>query len=217
MKIILPENISDIKLATFQRYHELTTRTDLSEYQFNKRKIEIFTGLKQSDIRKIKRSDYEEISQQIDKALNETVDFKPTFFIKDVEFGFIPNLDDISAGEYIDLSKYGVDVATMHNLMAVLFRPITKKDSFDNYEIIEYEGTKQYADIMKHMPMNIVSGALVFFSSLASELTSYTQRYMEVEQMKANRQANTLKNGDGSQPLTNWLRARFGKWKLSSE
>jgi hypothetical protein len=217
MRIILPENISDIKLGTFQKYHELTTRTDLTEFQFNKRKIEIFTGLKQSDIRKIKRSDYEEINAQIDKALNEIVDFKPTFFIKDVEFGFIPNLDDISAGEYIDLSKYGVDVATMHNLMAVLFRPISKKDSFGNYEIIEYEGTKQYADIMKHMPMDIVNGALVFFSSLANELTSYTQRFMEEEQMKANRRVNTLKSGGGMQPLKNWLRVKFGKWKLSSE
>jgi len=211
MKITLPENISDINLGTFQRYYELTTRTDLTEYQFNKRKIEIFTGLKRLDVDKIKRSDYEEINSQIDKALEQTVEFKPTFFIKDVEFGFIANLDEISAGEYIDLSKYGIEVSTMHNLMAVLFRPISKKDSFNNYEIINYEGTKQYADIMKHMPLSIVNGSLVFFSSLANELTSYTQRFMEVEQARENKQVNTLKNGDGMQRLRNWLKEKFGK------
>ena len=211
MKITLPENISDINLGTFQRYYELTTRTDLTEYQFNKRKIEIFTGLKRLDVDKIKRSDYEEINSQIDKALEQTVEFKPTFFIKNVEFGFITNLDEISAGEYIDLSKYGIEVSTMHNLMAVLFRPISKKDSFNNYEIINYEGTKQYADIMKHMPLSIVNGSLVFFSSLANELTSYTQRFMEVEQARENKQVNTLKNGDGMQRLRNWLKEKFGK------
>jgi hypothetical protein len=211
MKITLPENISDINLGTFQRYYELTTRTDLTEYQFNKRKIEIFTGLKRLDVDKIKRSDYEEINQQIDKALDQTVEFKPTFFIKDVEFGFIANLDEISAGEYIDLSKYGIEVSTMHNLMAVLFRPISKKDSFNNYEVINYEGTKQYADIMKHMPLSIVNGALVFFSSLANELTSYTQRFMEVEQARENKRVNTLRNGDGMQRLRNWLKEKFGK------
>lgn len=211
MKITLPENISDINLGTFQRYYELTTRTDLTEYQFNKRKIEIFTGLKRLDVDKIKRSDYEEINSQIDKALDQTVEFKPTFFIKDVEFGFIANLDEISAGEYIDLSKYGIEVSTMHNLMAVLFRPISKKDSFNNYEIINYEGTKQYADIMKHMPLSIVNGSLVFFSSLANELTSYTQRFMEVEQARENKRVNTLRNGDGMQRLRNWLKEKFGK------
>lgn len=210
MKIILPENISDINLATFQRYHELTTRTDLTDYQFNKRKIEIFTGLKRLDIDKIKRSDYQEINAQIDKALEQNAEFKPTFKIKDVEFGFIPNLDEISTGEYTDLNKYDLEVDTMHNLMAVLFRPILKKDSFGNYEIIPYEGTKQYADIMKHMPMSIVNGGLVFFSSLANELTSYTQRYMEAEQMKANKRANILKNGDGMLQWWRSLRVKFG-------
>ena len=210
MKIILPENISDINLATFQRYHELTTRTDLTDYQFNKRKIEIFTGLKRLDIDKIKRSDYQEINAQIDKALEQNAEFKPTFKIKDVEFGFITNLDEISTGEYTDLNKYGLEVDTMHNLMAVLFRPILKKDSFGNYEIIPYEGTKQYADIMKHMPMSIVNGGLVFFSSLANELTSYTQRYMEAEQMKANKRANILKNGDGMLQWWMSLRVKFG-------
>ena len=48
---------------------------------------------------------------------NENTKNKPTFFIKDVEFGFIPNLDKITGAEYFDLSKYGQDNETLHNLM----------------------------------------------------------------------------------------------------
>jgi hypothetical protein len=200
MKIILPENINDITLGTFQRYKILIERTDLDEFELNKRKIEIFTGLNRKDIANIGHSDYAEILNQIDKALNETVDFEPLFKIEDVEFGFIPNFDKISTGEYMDMKKYDAGVDTLHNLMAILFRPIKKKDSFNNYSIIEYQGTYQYANIMKRMPLSIVNGALVFFWNLANELTSYTQRFMEEERAREKSQSNTLKNGIGMQP-----------------
>lgn len=215
MKIILPESIQDITLHQFQLYNELLQRTDLDEYNFNKRKIQIFTGLERNKIELISAIDYKEITEQIDTALNQTVEFKPTFFIKDVEFGFISNLDKMTQGEFIDVSNYGTDVSEMHKLMSVLFRPIKKKDSLGNYEIINYQGTKQYADLMKHMPLSIVNGALVFFSSLANELVNYTQKYIVAEQVKEKTQQTTSKNGGGTQRLKNWLRARFGKLKLS--
>jgi len=209
MKIILPESIQDITLHQFQLYNELLERTDLDEYNFNKRKIQIFTGLERSRIDLISSQDYKEITEQIDLALNQTVEFKPTFFIKDVEFGFIPNLDKMTQGEFIDVSNYGTDVKEMHKLMAVLFRPIKKKDALGNYEIINYKGTKQYTDIMKHMPLSIVNGSLVFFSSLANELVSYTAKYMQEEQVRGKARQTTLKNGGGMQQLKNWLKARF--------
>jgi len=215
MKIILPESIQDITLHQFQLYNELLERTDLDEYNFNKRKIQIFTGLERNRIELISAIDYKEIVEQIDTALNQTVEFKPTFFIKDVEFGFIPNLDKMTQGEFVDVSNYGTDVKEMHKLMAVLFRPIKNKDSLGNYEIINYQGTKQYADIMKHMPLSILNGALVFFSSLANELVSYTQKYMQVEQAKEKAQQTTSKSGGGTQRLKNWLKARFGKLTVS--
>jgi len=211
MKIILPESIQDITLHQFQLYNELLERTDLDEYNFNKRKIQIFTGLERNRIELISAIDYKEIAEQIDTALSQTVEFKPTFFIKDVEFGFIPNLDKMTQGEFVDVSNYGTDIKEMHKLMAVLFRPIKNKDSLGNYEIINYQGTKQYSDIMKHMPLSIVNGALVFFSSLANELVSYTQKYMQVEQAKEKAQQTTSRNGGGMLRLKSWLKVRFGK------
>jgi hypothetical protein len=122
----------------------------------------------------------------------------------------VPNLDKITAGEYIDISKYENDVQTFHNLMAVLFRPILKKDALDNYSIISYQGTEQYAEVMKLMPLSAVTGALVFFSSLSNELLNYTQRFLEEEQAREDKRQTTLKNGGGMQRLTNWLRVNYG-------
>lgn len=211
MKVTLPESIHDITLLQYQQYDELLQREDLDEYNFNKRKIQLFTGIERNRIDLVSSVDYKMILTQIDLALNQTVDFKPTFFIKDVEFGFIPNFDKITQGEFIDISTHGASVESMHKLMAVLFRPIKNKDVLGNYEIIKYKGTKQYSDIMKHMPLSIVNGSLVFFSSLANELINYTQRYMIQEPARGKQQTITSKNGVGMLQLKSWLKEKFGK------
>ena len=203
MKIIIPENISDINLLQYQRYHELMAREGISDHDRNIRKIQIFTGLKPEQSKMISSTDYAEIIALIDVALSSEHEFTPTFKIEDVEFGFIPNLDKITAGEFIDIEKYQGSVEDLHKLMAVLFRPIKKRDIFNNYSIESYAGTEQFAEVMKLMPLSSVNGALVFFSSLSSELLSYIQRFTNQEVEKEKKQASTFKSGDGMQPLTN--------------
>lgn len=197
MKITIPESLADISLEQFQKYDALLKREDLNEQQLNIRKLEIFTGLKYKEVRNISEKDITEIVAQIDLALTQTTEFKPFFKIKDVEFGFIPNLDKITYAEYVDMKTYQVDVDKMHKLMAILFRPVLKKDMFGNYKIEPYKGTEKRAEVMKYMPMSAVNGALVFFSNLASELYNYTLIYMQEEQVKEEQQQNTLRNGDG--------------------
>jgi hypothetical protein len=203
MKIKLPEHSGDITLLQYQKYYELLQREGLDEFQINQRKVQIFTGIKPNEFELISQKDIAEMLNQIDLALESTVEFVNTFKVDNVEFGFIPNFDKITGGEYFDLSKYGNEVETLHNLMAILFRPIKKKDSFGNYSIMNYNGTSQMAEIMKLTPMNAVNGALFFFVNLRKELLSYTLKFMEEERAKENKQVTTLKSGDGMQPLTN--------------
>ena len=199
MKITLPENISDITLEQFQKYHELMIREDLTDKQKNDRKISIFTGFNHKRACDIAYVDYNDILKQIDISLNQTVEFKNRFKIKDVEFGFIPNFDEITQGEFIDMKSYEIGIDKMHNLMAVLFRPIKNKDPFGNYTIVDYNGTKEFSDVMKNMPLSIVNGALIFFLNLSNELMNHTLRYTREEQPKEAQQKNTLKSGDGTQ------------------
>jgi hypothetical protein len=87
--------------------------------------------------------------------------------------------------------------------MAILFRPITKKDAFNNYTIAEYKGTSEWAEAMKLTPMNVVNGALFFFLNLSTELTNYILNSKEAEQVREQERNDFLVNGDGMQPLTN--------------
>lgn len=201
--IKLPENAKDITLYQYQKLVELLSREDLNKLQLENRKIHLFTGMKLADIELISHKDKEDILNQIEIALNEPYQFEQTFKIEDIEFGFIPNLDKITGAEYFDLNKYGESIETLHNLIAILFRPIKNKDAFGNYSIVEYKGTEEMAEAMKLTPMNVVNGALFFFLNLRNELLSYIQRYTEQERAKAEQQVDILKSGDGMQPSMN--------------
>ncbi len=208
LKITVPEHIGDITLDQYQRYEVLNQKYREKEYtpnEYIKRKVELFSGIPYQRVEHANHKQLEELIKDIDKALDEETPFKDRFFIQDVEFGFVPNFDKITAGEFFDLNKYGSEIDegkgippdTLHNLMAVLFRPI-KNSRKDAYSIIDYNGTEKYAEVMKHMSMNIVNGALVFFCNLSSELLSFIQKSTREAQAKAETQATTSANGVGT-------------------
>ena len=202
MKITLPEHIGEITLEQFQKYHELTEREGIEDYEFNKRKVSIFTGIKYHNLDKISNKDFKEILEQIDIALNTEYDFTPIFKLNDIEFGFIPNLDKIRTKEFVDMDLYKPDqIQDLHKLMAILFRPIKKKDAFGSYKIKEYNGTSKYATLMKQTPLSVVNGSLVFFCNLSSELSKSIQKSIAKELQKENKHQTILKSGDGMQPL----------------
>jgi len=197
VEITLPENISEITLEQFQRYDKLMKRTDLDEFNRNKRLIEIFCGITFREVDNIGEKDYDDILGQIAIALTTNSEFIPRFTHNGVDLGFIPNFDKITTAEYVDLSTHGIDVENLHKTMAVLFRPVTGKDPFGNYKIAEYNGTSQYADMMRGIPMNVVNGALVFFYNLANELQDYTLRYTMEARRKEKAHLTTSLSGDG--------------------
>jgi hypothetical protein len=139
--------------------------------------------------------------QQIDVALNAEAPFKNRFKMNGIEYGFIPNFDSIAVNEYVDLNKYGVEVDTLNNLMAILFRPIVK-ESVGNYDIAKYKGTAEHAEVMKQMPMSLVNGALSFFFHLSSELENSILRFTREAQKKDNKQPTISVNGVGMRQLS---------------
>ena len=201
MKITLPEDISEIKLSTFQEYVPLLEIKN--KKSFDKKKVSLFTGLSAYQLKGVSVKDFNEMSAQIDKALDQGCEFKDRFKMHGIEFGFIPNFDKITTAEFVDLSKYAPSekdnkTETLNNLMAILFRPITKK-SLGNYDIETYNGTGTYSELMKDTPMHIVNGALVFFYNLQKELLTATQTYTKEARKKVERLLTISSNGVGMQ------------------
>ena len=200
IEIQLPEDISDITLEQSQKYLAIIKREDLSTIDKTRRIIILFTGLKRRDIDLVNIDDYDSIVTQINVALDLDVAFEHRFTLNGVEYGFVPKLDEITAGEYIDLASLGTSATNLHKVMAILFRPVILSDAFGNYEIETYTANSEYADIMKQAPMNIVNGMLVFFCLLSSELQLHTLKYTEALREGVRLlQVITSKNGDGIQ------------------
>jgi len=203
MKIVIPENISEITLAQYQEFEKLTQRVDLDEFDMKQRKVKIFTGWQFNNISAMSLKDLDEVLNLIDKALNADAKFSNRFKMGNNEFGFIPNFDDIKAKEYFDLSEYNGKIEDLHKLMAVLFRPIVGSDLMGNYKIMEYQGTDEWSEVMKQTPLHIVNGALGFFLDLSNQLANHIQKSLVQVQAKAGLRRRTLRSGAGTQLYTN--------------
>ena len=200
IKIQLPETIADITLDQSQRYLSIAESDTLSDIIKTKRIVKLFTGLKNKQVDAMTITDYETVINHITIALNTEVEFTQRFTLGGIEFGFVPNLDEITAGEYIDLTASGVSQDTLQHILAILFRPIVKEDKHGHYEVEAYTANTKHVDLMKQAPMNIVNGMLVFFCLLSNELEASILKSTGVDQVEVKRkQVTTSPNGDGTQ------------------
>jgi len=105
--------------------------------------------------------------------------------INDVEYGFMPDLDKISLGEYADVEQFiknGIE-SNLPELMAVLYRPVKLKKN-DIYIIDAYDGDiTMRTEEMKKMSAEQVQSALVFFYHLGKVLSEILPLYL-MERLK---------------------------------
>ena len=102
---------------------------------------------------------------------NENSSLKQIIEIDGKEYGFHPDLDSLTLGEYADLDTYLKDIENnMPEIMAILYRPVTnKKDTF--YQIEPYDGDiKLRTEIMRGLQAEKVQDALVFFYNFGAIL-----------------------------------------------
>jgi len=99
-----------------------------------------------------------------------TIYLNPRILIK---YGFIPNLDTITAGEWIDIENYQSSAEFADRLVSILYRPIKRSLKFwkkDYYSIEEYKGTN---DKLRKAPLEVYLGAMVFFYHLGKTLLEH--------------------------------------------
>lgn len=175
MEIQVPTDLSEITLGQYQEYTALEKPTEVDT-------ISIFMNIDRSAVKTIKATSMDSLVEDITKLFKTEQRFLNRFKISGKEFGFIPKLDDITYGENKDISSY-MKWDTMHMAMAVMYRPIILKQR-RKYLIEDYEGSHKYSEIMKSAPMNVVMGAMLFFSNLMNDLLNYIPNYLEQEENK---------------------------------
>jgi hypothetical protein len=179
LEISVPTELNEIKLSQYQAFLKIAKDNDDVEFM-NQKMVQTFCNIDLKDVAEIKYKDVLQITASLGKMFDvKSHRFINRFKLSGVEFGFIPDLDDMTFGEYTDLDSYIGDWDNMHKAMAVLFRPITKKGLNNTYEIEKYNGSITYSDVMKNAPLDVVFGANVFFYNLGNELLKSTMNYLE--------------------------------------
>lgn len=181
-KLYIPTSLSEITLEQYQYLMKISSPTDDEDTQARKM-ISVLCKIPLSAVVKIERNSIMELIEKFNKMFeNYDQSLVHRFKLVGTEFGFIPSLENMSWGEYMDAEKYMSDWKTMNNAMAVLYRPIIKTKG-ERYSIEEYESSINYAEVMKAMPLNVAISANVFFWSLGMDLLDGTMSFLQ-EQMK---------------------------------
>jgi len=197
----VPSNIEDIRLEQYQKWLNISKDLDKENDESNEfmqiKLIEIFCDASYDQIRRLPAAVYEFAVEQILKVLNESTPLVKNFSMVgsdevEIEFGMIPNLDAMTSGEYIDLDTLITDWGNMHKAMAVLYRPVLKKKK-ELYDIEEYSTYEKYEEVMKHAPLNVALGALLFFYRLGIKLSRHILN-SSVEQLTQEERMQVEKN-----------------------
>ena len=203
MKLRLPASFQDLTLR-----HLMTLETETDPVK----RVQAVTGHSFAELRKMPHKLIVEANAHLDELqAKEIAQHKEIIELNGVEYGFVPDWDEFSAGEWIDMETYTEDFwKTPHKAMSILYRPIDRKWG-DRYSIKAYTA-KEDADVFLDMPAPLVAGALLFFWTTETKLLSALQSSLI---QKTQEVTSLLQSGGGTPSSTPWLVRTFLKWTRS--
>ena len=175
---------SDVTLETWLKLIDFETGTKTEEATET---IAALSDIPRQLVKELALSDVAVIMSKIGELqAKQDTDLKRLIEINDVEYGFMPDLDSISLGQYADIEtfiKNGID-KNLPELMAVLYSPVKKKNDNGVYIIDAYDGDiRLRAEEMKQMSAEQVQSALMFFFALGRVFSEILPLYL-MERLK---------------------------------
>jgi hypothetical protein len=166
----IPTSLNEITLGQYQEFVKLEQELkDSTNVSIQLKMIEIFCSVPEVVVRSMKATDIAEICEIINTMFDTDSQLISKFTLKGVDYGFIPELDNMSFGEYMDLDTFIGDNDNLHRALNVLFRPI-KLNKGSRYIIEDYEPND--SEVAKDFPLDVVLGAIVFFYTLGKDLST---------------------------------------------
>jgi len=162
--------------VTLKKY--LTLQKDMKNYGDDEEAqtalmLSHLCGLNAEYINSLSIEDYNTVRMALEGFINNTeYPLQKIIMINGKEYGFEPNLSNMTYGSFADITKYNVIKIDDNwaKIMNILYRPVThKKGSL--YSIKTYEGDDNYEKFLD-VPMSVHFGALFFLLNLHTELVS---------------------------------------------
>ena len=213
IKLTVPTSLNEIRLSQYQKYFKAQEQNQDDNHLACKM-IEIFCGIPNKESFRIKLRDITKVTNILSNMFEQKPSLINRFTMNGIEYGFIPNLDDMTLGEYVDLDTYISDWSEMHKAMAVLYRPISASYK-DKYTIDKYTAKNQ--DVMKDMPLDVVLGSMFFFYRLGLDLSKVMMSYLQTQEKQTPSQElqTLIQNMDGLDKFTSSVNTILDELKIS--
>ena len=173
--------------VTLDKWVKLISRREKTKTQDALDTISVLSDIPKKLINELAIGDVAILLKKIsDLQAKEDTKLKKIIKLDGVKYGFHPNLEEITLGEYADIETYlknGLE-DNLTKLIAVLYRPITERDGKD-YSIEAYgvSDSRMRAKKFEKMKARDVNSSLVFFWTLGKELSIILPLYL-MEQSK---------------------------------
>lgn len=185
---LIPQKWTEVSLGSYQKFIEATSE-DLDTHTNNLCAISALVGVPMQEIEKCAKKDVDAVLEVLSKLIsvkvNETLNLIIT--IDGVDYGFHPNLKDITFAEFVDLDNYLENpIENLHKVMGVLYREVTHEKK-GKYDIVEYDSSKCIENANKFkdaMSIGTVNGAAAFFLNIGKEYQIIMQSYLKSKNKK---------------------------------
>jgi hypothetical protein len=210
--IKIPSTLNEITLRQYKKFLEIS-KINQDQRFLNAKMIEIFCGVNLEEVMRLNLRDSEEIVGLVSKLFDLKPQLVKKFKIDKTEYGFHPELDELTLGEYIDLDNFISDWDNMEKAMNVLYRPVLVKLK-DKYSIEDYR--VETAPNVLDMPMDAVMSAIFFLWNLGIELSRIMTNSLEEGETEVLTQyLNSQKNGVGINQFMDSLTGILDDLKIS--
>lgn len=214
--LTIPTDYSSVPLKKW-----LALMDDIKNYEGDEEAITALTlhhlcNLDPQWIKGLSLEDMNMLRGELSRFISNTeLPFQRFITIDGVEYGFEPNLSQMSYGAYLDITQW--DTITIDTnwakIMSILYRPVIKKKG-ELYQIQAYDG-KLDVDKFLNVGMDVHFGALFFFTNLSMDLLSATLNSLKVEELAPNIKSILVRSGKDIQRLSNWQTETLQSLKLS--
>jgi hypothetical protein len=167
--------------------------------------VQAITKLPRNKVLLLTPSQMNDIKNSFDEALLAIPSkHVPIFLTKFTKYRFVPDINSMTFGEWLDLDANCNDFPKhLNKLLAILFRPC-KNEFINRYDVEDYDSTihLKNADEFNDMPLMIANGAMVFFSSIEKELLTAFQEFSDQQMMTELKKAIAMMEEALQQPAS---------------
>ena len=203
LSIDIPDNLNEITLGQYQEWLCVEGTDELKQLKM----VEILCGIPFGNLIKMKFNEVSDIALHLSTILSAKPSLTQRFKVGKVEYGLIPNFDEMTFGEFTDLDDHLADWSGIHRAMYILYRPVAHRFG-DYYSIVDYDGNLKNSAVMKQMPLSAALGALDFILRLgmASSRSILTSIEKQLQKETSQQGQHSLNATDGLTSTTPYLK-----------